>query len=271
MDSFGNGGRVLRVAALYDIHANLPAFDAVLEEVLRAGVDRVVIGGDVLPGPMPRETLSRLRELDVPTEFIRGNGDREVLARWSGTETEWYRTAPDLWREPVRWCAEQIIPEHVRWLAGWPPTRRLTVDGIGEVLFCHATPRSDTEVFTRTTVAERLRPLFEGVGVPVVVCGHTHMQFDRAVGRVRVVNAGSVGMPYGKPGAYWLLLGPGVELRRTQYDFAAAAESIYRTTYPQAAQFAAQSILQPLSEESVLASFARVEIPAEPVYGLESQ
>lgn len=254
----------MRVAALYDIHANLPALEAVLLEVHRAGVDRVVIGGDVVPGPMPRETLARLLELGVPTEFIRGNGDREVLARYTGTETDWYCTAPELWREPIRWCAEQLSPEHARWLAGWPLTSRVSVDGIGEVLFCHATPRSDTEVFTRTTATERLRPLFEGIGPPAVVCGHTHMQFDRAVGGVRVVNAGSVGMPFGEPGAYWLLLGPGVEFRHTPYDLAAAAEVIRCTAYPQADQFASQSVLLPPSEESVLASFARIEVAAEP-------
>lgn len=261
----------MRVAALYDIHANLPALDAVLLEVHRAGVDLVVIGGDVLPGPMPRETLARLLAPDIPTEFIRGNGDREVVARRSGTETDWYRTAPESWREPVRWCAEQLSSEHERWLSGWPPTCRVAVDGIGEVLFCHATPRSDTEVFTRATAVERLRPLFEGVDAPVIVCGHTHMQFDRVVGRVRVVNAGSVGMPFGEPGAYWLLLGPGVELRRTRYDLAAAAASIRRTAYPQAEQFAAQSVLLPPSEESMLASFTRVEVAAEPLYGSDSQ
>lgn len=254
----------MRVAALYGIHANLPALEAVLLDVRRAGVDRVVIGGDVVPGPMPCETLARLLELDVRAEFIRGNGDREVLARYYENETDWYRAAPELWREPVRWCAEQLSFEHARWLAGWPLTSRMSVDGIGDVLFCHATPRSDTEVFTRTTAAARLRPLFEGVDVPVVVCGHTHMQFDRLVGRVRVVNAGGVGMPFGEPGAYWLLLGPGLELRRTQYDFAVAADSIRRTAYPQADQFAAQSVLLPPSEESVLASFTHVEVATEP-------
>lgn len=258
------------VAALYDIHGNLPALDAVLQEVHRIGVDRIVIGGDVLPGPMPRETLARLFMPGIPTEFIIGNGDREVVARRSGTETDWYRTAPESWREPVRWCAEQLLPEHERWLAEWPTSCRLQVDGIGEVLFCHATPKSDTAVFTRTTAAERLRPHFEGVDSPVVVCGHTHMQFDRMIGQFRVVNAGSVGMPFGEPGAYWLLLGPGVELRRTWYDLAAAAASIRRTAYPQADEFAVQSVLLPPSEKSVLASFARVEVVAEPIAPADS-
>src|SRR5205814_9784420 len=132
---------------LYDIHANLPALEAVLQEVRRARVDRVVVGGDVFPGPMPRETLARLLDVDLPVQFILGNGDREVLAQLAGVETDWYRTAPEPWREPVRWTAQQLHPEHERLLASWPATCRVEIRGLGEVLFCHATPRNDTEIF----------------------------------------------------------------------------------------------------------------------------
>jgi predicted phosphodiesterase len=128
------------------------------------------------------------------------------------------------------------------------------------VLFCHATPRNDTEVFTRLTPEGRLVPVFDGFDVAVVVCGHTHMQFDRTVGRVRVVNAGSVGMPFGGPGAYWLLLGPGVALRHTSYDLTKAAERIRDTEYPQAEDFATRCVLRPPSEEQTLAAFARAEL-----------
>jgi len=83
------------------------------------------------------------------------------------------------------------------------------------------------------------------------------MQLDRTVGNVRVVNAGSVGMPYGEPGAYWLLLGPGVQLRRTPYDLAKAAERIRDTSYPQAEDFAAGNVLQPPSEEKMLEMLTR--------------
>ena len=250
----------MRVAAIYDIHANLPALEAVLEDIRQAHVDRIVVGGDVLPGPMPRETITCLLDLDVPVQFIHGNGDREVLAQMAGTETDWYRTAPEQWREPVRWAAGQLHPEHERLLASWPATLRVEISGLGQVLFCHATPRNDTEVFTRLTSEERLLPVFEEVNVPVVVCGHTHMQFDRTIGRVRVVNAGSVGMPFGKPGADWLLLGPDVELRHTAYDLTKAADRIRNTKYPQAQDFAARNVLRPPSEGEMLEAFSRAEL-----------
>jgi putative phosphoesterase len=247
----------MRAAAIYDIHGNLPALEAVLQDIREAGVDHVVVGGDVVPGPKPRETLARLLSLDVPVQFILGNGEHEVLAELAGVETG---NVPERFREVVRWSAQQLHVDDERILAGWPETLRVEIRGLGEVLFCHATPRNDTEIFTRLTPEDRLLPIFEGLGVPVVVCGHTHMQFDRTVGRVRVVNAGSVGMPYGEPGAYWLLLGPDVQLRHTPYDLADAAERIRGTGYPHQVQDFAAHVLRPPSEAEILEVFARAEL-----------
>jgi putative phosphoesterase len=246
----------MRVAALYDIHGNLPALEATLDEVRRSDVDLVVVGGDVMPGPMPIECLASLRELDLPTRSIFGNGEREVLAELAGEETG---NVPERFREVVRWVARRLPPDDARAVASWPATLAVEVPPLGKVLFCHGTPRSDTEIFTRRTPEERLAPIFDGVDAAVVVCGHTHMQFDRTLGAVRVVNAGSVGMPFGAPGAHWLLLGPDVELRRTFYDRDLAAARIRDTSYPQAEEFAAGNVLRVPSEEQVLEAFARSE------------
>lgn len=247
----------MRVAAIYDIHGNLPALEAVLQDIRQAEVDHVVVGGDVFPGPLPRETLTCLLDLNIPVQYIQGNGDRVVLAQMAGTESS---EVPEQFREVIRWNAQQLHPEHEQLLASWPETLRVRIRGLGEVLFCHATPRNDTEVFTRLTPEERLLPIFEGLNVPVVVCGHTHMQFDRTIGRTRVVNAGSVGMPFQEPGAYWLSLGPGVQLRHTPYDLAKAAERIRDTKYPQARDFAERNVLQPPSEAATLELFTKVEL-----------
>jgi len=248
---------VMRVAAIYDIHGNLPALEAVLQDIRQAEVDQIVVGGDVVPGPMPRETLDYLLDLDIPVQSIQGNGERELLALMAGEETN---AVPKPFREVMRWNAEQLRPRDGQLLARWPKTFQVEIDGVGEVLFCHATPRSDIEIFTRLTPEDRLLPIFAGLKVPLAVCGHTHMQFDRRIGKVRVVNAGSVGMPFGDPGAYWLLLGPNVELRHTTYDLTKAAERIRATSYPQAQDFADGSILRPPSEETTLAAFTKVEV-----------
>jgi predicted phosphodiesterase len=242
----------MRVAALYDIHGNLPALEAVLDDVRRVGVDRIIVGGDVLPGPMPRETLECLLALDLPVEFIMGNGDREVIAPTGAF--------PESFREAMRWNAEQLRVDDGPLIASWPLTLRLDIPGLGDVLFCHATPRNDTEIFTSLTPEARLLPVFEAPQAPLVVCGHTHMQFDRTVGRVRVVNAGSVGMPFQEPGAYWLLLGPGVELRHTPYDLEAAAARIRATAYPEAEQFAAGHVQQTPSEQAMLEMFTNASV-----------
>ncbi len=247
----------MRVAALYDIHGNLPALEAVLRDVEQAGVDHIVVGGDVVPGPMARETVTALAGLAVATQFIQGDGEREVLARLAGGDSG---TVPEHVREVIRWVGLDLSSEQVRLLGGWPQTLRLRIPGLGDVLFCHATPRSDKELFTRLTPEDRLLSVFEPVDEPMVICGHTHMQFDRRIGGARVVNAGSVGMPFGTPGADWLLLGPGVELRHTPYDLAAAAARVRATDYPQAHEFAADNVLQPPLESEMLEVFEKAAL-----------
>lgn len=250
----------MRIAALYDIHGNLPALEATLDQIARAEVDAIVVGGDVVAGPMPAETLACLRALTLPVHFIRGNADREIAERMVGAVPD--NTLPDHVREIVDWAARQLSPDDGRFLASWPLTLRLPIPGLGTVLFCHATPRSDTPVFTRTTPEAQLLDTFRDTDAALVVCGHTHMPFDRQISGVRVVNAGSVGMPYGAPGAHWLLLGPGIEPRRASYDRERAAARIRATSYPQRDDFADNNVLHIPSEAEALAVFTPMEIGA---------
>jgi predicted phosphodiesterase len=247
----------MRVAAIYDIHGNLPALEAVLEGIRREGVGEVVVGGDIVPGPMLRETISRLLCFDVPVRFIHGNCEVVVLEEMAGKTPA---KVPEAYRPRFRWAAEQLMPDYRQVLASWPKTLRMEIAGLGQVLFCHGTPRDEDEIFTRLTAEKALRGAFADANASLVVCGHTHMQFDRIVGGTRVVNAGSVGMPFGEPGAYWLLLGPSVEFRRTHYDLAEAAKRVRETNYPDAEDFATNNVLHPPSEEKMLEIFARVEL-----------
>lgn len=236
----------MRVAAIYDIHGNLPALEAVLEAIQIERADLIVVGGDVVPGPMPRESLSALLDLSIPLRCIQGNGERDILALHAGEELT---RVPVQLHDVMRWVADALQPEHLSELASWPSTLRVDIPGLGNVLFCHATPRDDNEIFTRLTPERRLEPIFEAANADLVVCGHTHMQFDRHVGEVRVVNAGSVGMPFGDPGAFWALLGPEIELRHTRYDLPEAAKRIARTEYPQVSEF---DVLRRPSESEML-------------------
>ena len=226
-----------RAAALYDVHGNPPALDAVLAEV---GDALIVFGGDLASGPLPAETLDRIMELDPLA--IRGNADRELIGDAAGGLSD-------------RWVQAQLEDRHKDYLAGLPEQVEVEVDGVGRVLFCHGSPRSDEEMILRTTPDEWLREMLEGVEADIVVCGHTHMQFDRRVDRWRVVNAGSVGLPYGASGAHWLSLGPGVEHRQTMYDAEAFAQRVETLDWPKAGRFAEENIRNVPSEEEALELF----------------
>jgi len=255
-----------RVAVLNDIHANVPALDAVLDEVRRANVEAIVLGGDVLPGPMPIETVDRLRNLDVPVHAVYGNGELAMLAQVDAADPEavtyWGTTGgavlPDKYKEWIRWNARLLRHDDITWLRTWPLTLRLEIGGLGAVLFCHGTPTSETDAFTRTTPEEVLRPVFDGLGVSCVVCGHTHMQFDRMIGGTRVVNAGSVGCPFGRTGADWLLIDRGMHLKHTEYDLETAADRVRATAFPGAQEFADVNMLNPPAEEAILQAFSRI-------------
>src|SRR5437763_7268170 len=192
----------MQVAALYDGHGNLPGLEAVLADVPEEAV--IVVGGDVAAGPFPHEALERLRGLGDRVRWLRGNADRELMPGAEGLAPE----------EMLEWVRARLSTEEIAFLHGLPPTVR-----IDRTLFCHATPLNDVDIFTELTPEERIAPQFADVAADLVVCGHTHVQFDRTIAGVRVVNAGSVGMAYeDEPGAYWLLLGPDVEHRRTPFE-----------------------------------------------------
>jgi predicted phosphodiesterase len=208
----------MRVAALYDIHGNLPALRAVLAEAAREGAETFVIGGDVADGPMPFETIEQLVTLGDRARYVRGNTDRAVVEAYDQGRTD-QREDGDPAARAVWFAAGAISRTQRDFLGGFAPTVGLRIDGLGPVLFCHGSPRSDEEIITRVTPEERLRSILEGNEEPVIVGGHIHQQYDRSLPGQRVVNPGSVGMPYeGRPGAYWALLGPGIEMRRTEYD-----------------------------------------------------
>ena len=236
----------MRVAALYDIHGNLPALEAVLAEVEAAAPDLVVVGGDVVAGPLPGETLERLVALGDRVRWVMGNADRMVIEAYDrgGRPAD----ADDAIDRLDAWVARQLTPAQRDRLAAFEPLVRADVDGLGPVLFCHGSPRSDEEIITAVSPEERLVPMLDGVSEAIVVCGHTHHQFDRRAGGKRVINAGSVGRPYeDEPAAYWLWLGPDAELRRTAYDVAAAAERMRASGLPELDELVLRgSLLEPV-------------------------
>jgi putative phosphoesterase len=246
----------MKIATLYDIHGNLPALQATLAEIEPVHPDLLLVGGDIVSGPMPRAVLERLLEFGERVRFIRGNADREVVMAFDGLPLD--PGLPEGVREVTMWTARQLTPRHRDFLAQLPEQAIIDVDGLGDVLFCHGSPRSDEEIVTAITPEARLRDILAGVKQNVVVCGHTHVQFDLHADNVQIVNSGSIGMPYGEPGAYWLLLGPGIEFQHTLYDLEAAAAAIRVSGYPLADDFADTNVIKPATAAEATEFFERL-------------
>ena len=211
-----------RLAVLSDVHGNASALEAVLDELRSVSVDVIVFGGDLSWGPLPEATIALVRDLQVPAVFVRGNAERALLEPAAEPS------------EREQWLRERHSSEAMSFLATFVEHASIEVEGLGRVRFCHGSPRSDEELVTPATSEERIRAMMAGVPERILVTAHTHIQFDRRVAGIRSINAGSVGMPYeGQPGAYWALLGPDVELRRTEYSLDLAADMLRRVRGPE--------------------------------------
>jgi putative phosphoesterase len=228
----------VRIAALYDIHGNLPALESVLSEVEREGVDAIVVGGDIAAGPPePREVVELVRSLPN-AHWIRGNADRLFDEEFAGDGG-------------LEWLLERLDREQAHWLAHLPFS--VVVE---DTVYVHATPQDDTTAVTEATTDEKLSRLLRDVEQPRVVAGHTHMQLQRRVGERLFVNAGSVGRPYeGRHGAFWAIVDTAVELRCTDYDREQTAALIRASGHPRAEEIAAENILASPTREEAIAVF----------------
>ena len=227
----------MRVAALADVHGNAPALAAVLEDVEREQPDLVVFGGDLTWGSLPQETLELVRTLEIPARFVRGNGDRSVGEYLEGRGS---------------WMAAAHDPQDVEFLRSFEDVVSVEVEGLDSTCLCHGSPRSDIECVTERTPVDRVREFMADRSEKVVVTAHVHVQYDRTVDGVRLLSPGSVGLPYeGRPGAFWALLGPDVELRRTDYDVESTVERMRATDDPGVEQIV-EMILEPPSRDEAI-------------------
>lgn len=237
----------MRVAALSDVHGNLPALEAVLADVEREDVAAIVVAGDCVSGPWPAEVFDRLEA--VGARIVRGNADR--LEEVKGFDSD-----------QGAWDEERLGADRLATVAGWPLTLALEVDGLGTVLVCHSTPVSDEPIYTQLTPDEELIAMLGPVDADVLLCGHTHMQYERELSSgLRVVNPGSVGMPYeGRHGAFWALLGPGVEFRDSAYDVEKTVSAIRALGAP-APEERLELLVDPPAPELAAAEFEKLRAP----------
>jgi predicted phosphodiesterase len=239
--------KVRRVAVLSDVHGNAIALEAVLADVREAGPDLVVFGGDLTWGPLPERTLELVGELSLPKRFVSGNAERALLEPSADPTPR------------ARWLLAKHTKEALAFLSTFARTVSVDVQRLGPTCFCHGSPRSDEELVTPRTPEGRVRALSADIPERVLVTAHTHMQFDRRVAGIRSLNAGSVGMPYeDRPGAYWALFGPDVELRRTEYELDVAAAA-YRASGDPLAEQMVELLEKPRSREEVIVEAEELE------------
>jgi predicted phosphodiesterase len=206
------------------------ALEAVLADVERENVDDVVFGGDLQCGPFPREVVELARSTGC--RLVRGNCERD----------------------PGEWDRGQLSDDVLRWLYELPLTASLD-----DVLYCHAAPADDMPITTAVTPDEVVTETFAGVGERAVVIGHTHHQFERRVGELRVINAGSVGMPYEDDvAAFWTVIDDGEpSFRRTAFDVERAVAEIRASGWPRRDEFIAENLLAPPSRDEAIAELER--------------
>lgn len=247
-----------RVAVLSDVHGVLPALEAVLAEPDVRAAELIVLTGDIAAGPQPVRTLDLLLSLGERVRWVSGNCERALVDAARGTGMA----------EPITaWAGARLRADQVELLDRLPRSVTLDVRGLGEVLFCHATPRDDEEFVLVDSPLDRWAEVLDGAP-DTVVCGHTHMPYLRLADRRTIVNPGSVGMPYGTTGAHWALLGgadgPAIQLRRTPYDRAAAADAIEaECDFPDIAEWTRYFLREPVSDTEALAVFTPKSRPAD--------
>jgi predicted phosphodiesterase len=234
----------MRIGLIADVHGNLPALDAVLQELEREDVDEIICLGDVAVGPEPVATLERVREL----------GCRVVMGNWDAYFLDSFPSSQSALEERLveigAWWAGQLEPEHLQFMRGFEPT--ITIElaaGHGlRLLAFHGSPRSFEDCLLPTTPDAELDRLLDGAGrARLLVAGHTHFQMVRRHGEALLVNPGSVGLPFFRPAdvmsiAPWaeyavLVAGVGplsVDVRRTTFDVEALLGSIRSSGMPHA-------------------------------------
>ena len=226
----------MRLALISDIHGNLPALEAVLEELAGEGVDEILCLGDVAVGPQPGETLDRVRELGCPV--VLGNWDAYFVKGFPEQETELGRQLVDM----GEWWAGQLSPEQRAFIETFVDE----LERPGLVAF-HGSPRSYEDFIYATTPDEELFRMLDGTRAPMLAGGHTHFAMVRHFDGALLVNPGSVGLPFARqeavmrisPWAEYAIVDStnghlSVDLRRTDFDVDSLLELIRASGMPHA-------------------------------------
>lgn len=237
------------IAVLADVHSNMPALEVVLADIERLRPDEVLVGGDLVGrGPEGSRVVATIRQTGWPT--IRGNHEDYLL------DFRHHRVPEEWWRQrrwaAARWMAAELTEADVGWIEALPPELRPAT--APELLLVHGTPESANAGLGPWTHDQELRRHLEAVEAEILICGHTHRPMDRRLAEGRVVNVGSVGLPFNRdPRAQYALFhrdgnGWEVERRRVEYDRRRIFEIYERTGFLAGGGITAELLRRELEE-----------------------
>ena len=226
----------MKIAVFSDIHANIHALEAVLQDIERQRPDRVFCLGDLVGyGAFPNLVIERIRALDIPT--IMGNYD-DGVGYERGECGCAYKTPEDRERghQSIVWTTNEVTPANKAFLRGLPPNLEVNKNGI-RVKLVHGSPRRINEYLYEDRPLATFEKVLEAAGSDVLVCGHTHLPYHRVIGERHIVNDGSVGKPkHGDPKACYVTLTVNgnleVKFHYVDYDFGAAARAVEAVGLP---------------------------------------
>lgn len=241
----------MRIAIIADIHGNLVALNAVLDDSARELVDRVVCLGDVAAfGPQPEEVVARLREIDCPV--VMGDTDATFLTPEAPATDELLRRLQEI----DAWGAARLSPADRAYIGGFAPTLAIDIDDDVSLLCYHGSPRSFKDRIDATTSDGDLAQMFTGFSAQFFAGGHTHIQMLRRYQDALALNPGSVGLAYDRTpspggavrnppwGEYAILTVSGsslsVDLRRVPFDVAALKRAARENDMPHAEWWCAE-------------------------------
>jgi len=194
----------MKIGLIGDIHANLPALQAVFQHANALGVVHFLNIGDVVGyNAFPEQVIQTIRQ--NPVTSILGNYDRKVI-QFPQKEKKWQKEKPGLKVQAFRWAYQQLSPESLAYLQSLPEQLEVHLDGLS-ILLSHGSPAARNEYLTPQTPMQRLLELGELTSAQIILCGHSHIPFARQAWTKIFINTGSIGRPDdGDPRACYAIL-----------------------------------------------------------------
>jgi len=232
--------QIMKLAILSDIHGNEQAFKSVLEDISKINVTHLVILGDIsFRGAKPKQCLDLVKGLDA--KVIKGNADEWIVRGVQQGEVP--EKALAMMQAEQSWAKSKLSDEDLHYLKSLPETLEIPLTNQIQLYACHATPTSLFDVISDQATNEEFLPFIEAnERANYYVYGHIHLPFTRQFSGKKIINTGSVGLPFdGDPRASYIVFDRTekdiqIQFRRVSYDVEQACQDLDDEGYPESAK-----------------------------------